>query len=302
VRKKTVIRVLPPSPPRIGLQWFALSAAVNVGFLIMLAYLGFRNEFPGTFELSPSQARPVPEREYVVYFVAPPVAPTKAAGEDEVAATPTPESERPARLAAMPAVRAPREAIAPPVEVPKGIPPVDSLVLRPLILGRRPLKPSFGDGRLWVTPRLTDADRAVIALRVAEIDSAFRERLIEEIGKIPPDSFALAHAGSWVTEVGGKQWGIDQQWIYLGGVKIPTMLLALLPIPQGNIDQSRAYADYERMRQEVISQSRRMEDREDIKRYIKEMEARMRDERERQRLYVAIRDTTKKMARDTIIP
>jgi hypothetical protein len=38
--------------------------------------------------------------------------------------------------------------------------------------------------------------------------------------------------GDWTVERGGQKWGIDQQFIRLGPVSIPTALLALLPMNQ----------------------------------------------------------------------
>src|SRR3989449_9513411 len=45
----------------------------------------------------------------------------------------------------------------------------------------------------------------------------------------------------WTTDVAGKVFGIDSQFIHVAGIKIPTAALALLPItlPQGNYDEQR---------------------------------------------------------------
>jgi len=102
--------------------------------------------------------------------------------------------------------------------------------------------------------------------------------------------------------VGGRTWGIDGQFIHLGGIKIPTLLLALLPIPAtGNFDQAVEAADYERMRQEIIFQARRQADREQINNYIKELRERE-DEKRRQRQALLAKPDTVIAARDTIIP
>ena len=130
----------------------------------------------------------------------------------------------------------------------------------------------------------------------------YREQLVAAILAIPPDSFARGGARPWTTEIGGRTWGIDQQFIHLGGIKIPTMLLALLPIPAtGNFDQAVEAADYERMRQEIIFQARRQADREQINDYIKQLRERE-DEKRRQREALLARPDTIVTARDTIIP
>ena len=38
---------------------------------------------------------------------------------------------------------------------------------------------------------------------------------------------------SWVTEVAGKKFGLDSKNIYVAGLKIPAVVLALLPDPGG---------------------------------------------------------------------
>jgi hypothetical protein len=48
------------------------------------------------------------------------------------------------------------------------------------------------------------------------------------------DSAAVAAArrqpGDWTTKIGGQTWGIDPQYIHIGPISIPTVLLGLLPI------------------------------------------------------------------------
>src|SRR3989441_9854570 len=46
---------------------------------------------------------------------------------------------------------------------------------------------------------------------------------------------------TWTTDVAGKVFGIDSQFIHVAGIKIPTAAPALLPIslPQGNYDEQR---------------------------------------------------------------
>jgi hypothetical protein len=101
------------------------------------------------------------------------------------------------------------------------------------------LAPGLGEGMLWVEPLplpprqlaavLTHrsqqeiADSVVTAIVQAYIDSVARDPDVRSLR--PP---------SWVTEVGGRKFGIDARHIYVAGLKIPTALLALLPLPGGN--------------------------------------------------------------------
>ena len=97
------------------------------------------------------------------------------------------------------------------------------------------LGPGLGEGRLWVQPlplppRLlaaavthTDpkqiADSFVTAVVQAYLDSIAHDPDVSTIK--PPE---------WVATVGGTKFGIDASHIYIAGLRIPTAVLALLPI------------------------------------------------------------------------
>ena len=63
------------------------------------------------------------------------------------------------------------------------------------------------------------------------LNSSIAERIKEHY-----DSMVVAAQGNkppdWTVTKGGKKYGIDQRNIYIGDVKIPTALLALLPLNQ----------------------------------------------------------------------
>ncbi len=157
----------------------------------------------------------------------------------------------------------------------------------------RLLGPAYGDGRLWVRP--FEAELGVVgpasdaATHTARVDSAIRERMKAFIDSMPRDSFAIPSAPSWTTEVDGSTWGIDPNWIYLGDFKIPTALLALLPIQSGNYDQAQAARELARLRRDLIQATRRAEARDEFMDYVKEL--RERKERERAAERAARRDT-----------
>jgi hypothetical protein len=108
---------------------------------------------------------------------------------------------------------------------------------------------------------------------------------------MPRDSFALPAPPRWTTEIDGNTWGVDGSWIYLGDFKIPTALLALLPLPQGNYERAQDAANLQRMREEIIDAARRAETASDFRRYVGEVRKRRDAERERE-----------KARRDTVIP
>jgi hypothetical protein len=154
--------------------------------------------------------------------------------------------------------------------------------------GGRLLGARFGDGRLWVRP--WDAIAAAIAGagrdsldaagNAALMDSVISARVTAFLEELPPDSFAVAGQPSWVTEINGQKWGLDGSWIYLGGLKIPSAILALIPLPQGNYDQSKRAADLQRIREDIMFAARRAESAAQFKEFVKETRERKDAERE----------------------
>ncbi len=144
--------------------------------------------------------------------------------------------------------------------------------------------PGLAEGRLWVRPlplppkelakRLkkshTDlVDSAVTAIVQGYLDSIASDPMARNVG-MP----------SWVTEVAGKKFGLDAKNIYVAGLKIPAVVLALLPIPQGNIDQNQAYNHLMAMRSDLQQAAQRSQNLEEFKLMIRDM--RIRKERERE--------------------
>jgi hypothetical protein len=54
---------------------------------------------------------------------------------------------------------------------------------------------------------------------------------------------------SWKATIGGREYGIDGQWITVAGVRIPSLILALIPLPNGG-NESKALDVQGRMRVE----------------------------------------------------
>ena len=76
----------------------------------------------------------------------------------------------------------------------------------------------------------------------------------------------------------GKKFGLDSSNIYIAGLKIPAAVLALLPIPAGNIDQNRAYNHHKAMRADLQYAAQRSQNLQEFKDMIRDM--RLRKERE----------------------
>lgn len=100
------------------------------------------------------------------------------------------------------------------------------------------LGPGLGEGRLWVEP-LPLAPRQLASVLTRQDPKALADSFVTQIVQQYLDS--IAHdpdvasltPPSWVAEVNGKKFGIDASHIYIAGLKIPTALLALLPISGG---------------------------------------------------------------------
>ena len=148
----------------------------------------------------------------------------------------------------------------------------------------RELGPEYGDGRLWVKAgdaegRRLPARAAVDSLpvHVARVDSALAAKIRSYLDTVPPDSFATRPAPKWTTQIAGKTWGLDGKYIYLAGVKIPTAVLALLPLPAsagGNYDQQQHEAKTDAMRRDIIEAGERAANAVEFNKYVKEVRAR----------------------------
>lgn len=98
------------------------------------------------------------------------------------------------------------------------------------------LRPNFAGGTVWIrslpmspreiASRLTGKspgellDSTVTAMAMRYLEAMDAERAARGEGKLP----------SWTTEIGGKTVGLDSRYVYLGPLKVPTILIALLPI------------------------------------------------------------------------
>ena len=179
-------------------------------------------------------------------------------------------------------------AAGPPVRPPdggEGVAGRDSGAAGPLVLG-----PSYASGRLWVRPldALARAGAAASpaegpidnATHIARVDSVVAAKVRAFLDTLPPDSFAVARPPAWTTEIDGKKWGIDGTWIYLGDLRLPAAVLALLPFPQANYEQNQRAAELQRIREDILNAAWRAESAEQFKRNVRELRERKDRERE----------------------
>ena len=116
------------------------------------------------------------------------------------------------------------------------------------------LGPGLGEGLLWVEPLpLSPRQLAAVLTRkdAKELADSFVTAVVQAyLDSIAHDpDLATLRPPSWVANVGGTKFGIDASHIYVAGLKIPTALLALLPLPnvgdQRPIDHNLAAMAYD---------------------------------------------------------
>lgn len=175
---------------------------------------------------------------------------------------------------------------APPVEAPPTLPPVQPVdtpstpALQPP--GRRVrIGPALGEGKLWIRPLPApprELARELMRSHLELVDSAVSaivQTYIDSVLSAPaPAGAALP---SWTTQIFGKTFGIDSKYIYLGGLRIPSAVLALLPIKGGTTMEYSQANRLALIREDLQRASARAQTMEDFKRAIRELRA----ERER---------------------
>jgi hypothetical protein len=144
--------------------------------------------------------------------------------------------------------------------------------------------PGLADGRLWVRPLPLPPRELATRLSRSKtelVDSAVTAIVQAYLDSIANDPSARDQTlPSWTKEIAGKKYGIDSKNIYVAGLKIPAAVLALLPIPAGNVDQNQAYNHLMDLRADLEYAAQRSANLDEFKAMIREM--RLRKERERE--------------------
>ena len=173
--------------------------------------------------------------------------------------------------------RLPAGAVALPTPGARGAEPA------PDSSGRPSVGPRYGSGVLWVRPLPFSPAQLAEGLRrnhVQQVDSAVTlivQAFLDSVAADP--SSRGAKLPDWTTQVAGTKFGLDSRYIYLFGLRIPAAVLALLPFPQGNLDQAKADQRLMDMRDDIYRAARRAQTTEDFKQAIKEL----REEKDRER-------------------
>ena len=152
--------------------------------------------------------------------------------------------------------------------------------------------PSPGDGRLWVSPRpalpadVADAIYLDREPRDSQIVSRLRS-MVDSLNMIIDSEQRANRPPSWVARnpEGKPVWGLDQNGLYVAGVKIPSAALALLGglLPAGNYDEAMRQRRLADMRADLMQAAERTRNLQDFRRYVRELRARKQAERDAER-------------------
>jgi len=193
----------------------------------------------------------------------------------------------------------------PPVPAPIGKPDTTLATSTAAVGPHIVTPPLLGDGRLWVVPRpALPADVAGALYEPKENrDTAVVRRLramIDSLNVVIDQEQRERKRPAWTTDVAGKEFGIDSQYIHVAGIKVPTAVLALLPItlPQGNYDEQMRARHLDEMRTDLLQAARRTETLQLFKQYVHDIRARKQAERDAARR--AKGDTTQVVKKDTV--
>lgn len=221
--------VVPTLRTRRSPRAFAVSIAFHVLAVVVLSIVLVQHPISRMIGLRPGKAAP---RERITYIE---VAPAPGRVGADTAAAPATAPVAPA---------APGESMrrpAAPTGVPQTVSPAEPQPVPGGVRGGTGagggaggtnagtgMVPSYSDSRVWATPGewtpLPKSPRQVVD---SVIDVAVGAYI---------DSLRVAAAnkgrepGDWTVGKGDTKWGIDPKWIHFGKVKVPTALLAFLPV------------------------------------------------------------------------
>ena len=185
-----------------------------------------------------------------------------------------------------PATAVPAPALVAPTVTPDRIPPAPAAAAAAPVTGTGPLvggggptrgvRPTYTGPQVWATPgRILVAPRTTAQV----IDDAIRA----DVGRITDSVLALGprrNPTDWTVERNGRKWGIDQEFIRLGPVSIPTPILALLPInAQANPITMARERQINYMQRDIAFHAQRSINENEFKTAVRNL--RLRKERER---------------------
>jgi hypothetical protein len=265
-------------PVRRG--WSRVALAISIVVHVLLFY--------GPIESRPPERHPWPELNLIPV----PQSPTRSDAPDMVYLAPRGNARvalPPIRQPAAPSTGRSRPADLVPETTPSlrgGVIPLPDSGATTAERGRMRIGPDYGDGVGWVRPvpfSPQELARHLERSHVEHVDSAVTAIMQGFLDSLANEPGAALKLPDWTTTLAGSKFGIDSKYIYVAGLKIPAALLALLPIPGGNVSQDRALDHVIDMRADIEQAARRAQNMEDFKRAIREIRDRKQRERDFER-------------------
>jgi len=254
-------------------RWIAVSVVVHAVVVVLWAWS------------NPPRAAPAAAQPRLIVMELPPDTGRRGETAPLVYTAPSPGRRRPALRPAGPVAVAPSFEAAG-VPVARGAQDTGRVVGLGGRAGAPTLAqavPQLGDGRLWVPPMyLPDRGRPI---RMDSLVAARMLVLADSMERYPlPDPNANPYVSrGWTFRRNGRTYGWDAAGLHLGSFTIPNAALALLSLPQGNIDQSRANSVLLEMRADIMRAAARAQAESDFKQAVRDIRARRDRERREQR-------------------
>ena len=148
-----------------------------------------------------------------------------------------PRSEMPIRAGVVPAT--------PPLVAPTSIPteiPVPAAAPSPVVpatgamggtgtgdptgKGSISVTPAYDDPRIWNTPSGYSPTAPTRAEELQDYLARGIQQHLDSIAAVPKGRDPT----DWTKEIGGQKYGMDSKWVYVGPVKVPSFLLAAIPM------------------------------------------------------------------------
>lgn len=170
----------------------------------------------------------------------------------------------------------PESAAAPEPTAP--IPAVDTSEAAPAAVAA--IHRDFGDSRLWVRPLSPEQLAAVHRLTrtTAQLaDSVSRAIVQAYLDSMAVEAEKAPRPPSWTGTIAGARFGLDSRYVYVAGLKIPTILLGLLPISGGS-NQSKAFDRSDQMFDDLRRAAARSATLDDFKAAVRELRAQSEEE------------------------
>ncbi len=228
------LRLPRPAPAPVG-AWLASLAVHAAALAVLLVLFVPPGQRPRGLPLA--ALLPPPSPRIIGYLVLSP---------------PPPSLTSPDGVRSAPAIAAAKRPPSVPADsIPVHSPRTDAI---PTSGVTTPTQPALGTGLLW--DRRAGAPTYVNRSHAEMTDSAVEamvQQYWDSLARLPGGGQLLLP--TWTATIAGQEFGLDQQWVTVAGVKVPAVLLGLIPIGVAG-NQSEALDKVGQGREEDYQRSR----------------------------------------------